>query len=122
MWHLDSDSDKGMGGSTYVGLPGLAQRKTLDNDDDICHHHHCCLVSASTVHSLGIRLLVVMAKNRHHCHPACSGSQEARSVDVVGGQHCNQVMLQGEVGGVDGGSGCCQIVFGVVCCHGSGST
>jgi len=92
-WHLDSESDKGMGGSTYVGLPGLAQRKTLDNDDDMHHHHHCCLMSASTVHSLGIRLLVVMAKNRHHCHPVSSSSQGARSVDVVGGRRCNQVIL-----------------------------
>jgi len=55
MWHLDSESDKGMGGSTYVGLPGLAQRKTLDDDNNMCHHHHCCLTSASTVRSLGIR-------------------------------------------------------------------
>jgi len=49
MWHLDSESDKGMGGNTYVGLPGMAQRKTQDDDDNMCCHHHCCRVSASTV-------------------------------------------------------------------------
>ena len=97
-WHLDSESDKGMEGSTYVGLPGLAQGKTLDDGDNMYCCHHCCLMSASAIHSLGIWLLVVVAKNRHHCHCASSGLQGARRVDVVGGWHCNQVMLQGEVG------------------------